>query len=246
MGLAEQPWKNGAGQIVNVPANADPYKQGDASRGVDNSNLGGIMAGVTTGAGSQVGGYHPAPTAPAASTPGAPVTFKADTNAALDALSGKYTQHLDDLENNSGKIMDIAGQRMRDAREGGRRSMSDTMTLSGKATDPAAAQYEADTTRGVEGAIADTEAQREAQLTSALQGGVAVHSASPELALKEKQFQAGVYGQQQQAQAQEASANFDRFLALLNSQRTSPIYTGAPAAAATPRGGVTFGAVPVR
>jgi hypothetical protein len=147
----------------------------------------------------------------------------ADTNQALEALTGRYNTQLDNLSSNSGQMMELAGQKIRDAREGGRTALQQDSLAAGRASDPALAGYDASTERSQAGAIADVAAQREGQLTNAIAGGVGVMGAPAAQALTEKQLQLQAY------QANSASANntFNQFLALLNSNRQSPIYTGA-------------------
>jgi hypothetical protein len=157
--------------------------------------------------------------------PAAPLSLHADTNQALDALIGRYTKQLDNLSSNSGEMMDIAAQKIRDAREGGRKELGQASLAAGRASDPNIAAYDAATEGAQAGAIAGTAAQREANLTNALQGGVGVMGAPANLALQEKQLQLGAYN------AQNAATNntFQQFMAMLNASRTSPIYTGAGA-----------------
>lgn len=150
------------------------------------------------------------------------LTLKADTNASLEALRNRYTGHLDDIKGNTGHFMDLAGSRIRDAREGGKAALQQDSMFRGAASDPSLAAYEADTTGAVAGAVADVAAGREQQYTNALQGGVAVAGAPEEQALREKQLQVNAY----QAESASKNQNFASWLALLNASRTSPIYTG--------------------
>jgi hypothetical protein len=178
--------------------------------------------------GSTPGGALPyASGGAAASTPTTPggssaLTLKADTNASLEALRNRYGTHLDNISGNTGHFMDLAGSRIRDAREGGRAALQQDSMFAGKASDPSLAQYDAATTGQVAGAVADVAAQRENQLTGALQGGVNVMGAPEDQALREKQLQVNAY----QAQNAANNQNFSSWLALLNATRTSPIYTG--------------------
>lgn len=153
---------------------------------------------------------------------GAGGSFTAQTNPALDALQGRYDKYLDNLEGNTGRIMDIAGSRIRDAREGGRSALQASEALRGVGSSNRVGNYDADTTRSQQGAIADITTQRENTLGSALQGGLGIARAPGEFALAEKGL--GI----QAAQAQQAAANqqLQAYLALLQSQRQSPIFSG--------------------
>jgi hypothetical protein len=149
-------------------------------------------------------------------------TFTAQTNPALDALQGRYDKYLNGLEGNTGRIMDIAGSRLRDAREGGRTSLQASEALRGVGTSNRVGNYDAATTRGEQGAIADITTQRENTLGSALQGGLGIAKAPADLALQEKGLGLQAAAQQQQAANQQLQA----WLALLQSQRQSPVYSG--------------------
>lgn len=167
---------------------------------------------------------QPGATAPASGPAAAPaLSLHADTNAALTALNDRYTQNLNNLQDGNGQIMDIAGSKIRDAREGGRRALQEGNIQAGKASDPSLAGYDAETQRGVEGAITDLALGQEDKYTSAIQGGVNVAGAAPGLALSEKQLQLSAYNAENAADRN----NFDKFLALLNANRQSPIYQGA-------------------
>lgn len=203
--------------------------------------------------GSQAMGYPsgdvshmPPPNQGTGATASGPLEFKADTNAGLDALAKRYNSHLDDIENNTGRIMDQRGSRLRDAREGGARALGDASLQSGHASDPAVAQYASDTTRGVESAVADVAQEQQNALTSALQGGVAVNRAPSDLALDEKRFQLSAYQADSAAKNQSAQLNLQALMASLNAQRDSPIYNGQPAMAPVaqmPAAGPVKGAV---
>jgi len=171
----------------------------------------------------QRGGAAPSTTSTGGAGSGSSsLTLKADTNASLEALRNRYGTHLDNITGNSGQMMDLAGSRIRDAREGGRAALQQDSMFAGKASDPSLASYDSQTQGQVAGAVADVAAGREAHLTSALQGGVNVMGAPEDQAMREKQLQLGAY----QAENAAKNQNFSSFLALLNATRTSPIYTG--------------------
>lgn len=189
---------------------------------------GGFVSGSTQGHPS---GAAPAAGAGAASAAGGgssvpSLSLTANTNQALEALRSRYGKHLDNLENDTGQIMDTAGSRIRDAREGGRRALQENSMFRGAASDPALSSYESETTGLVAKGIADTAAQREANLTGALQGGVSVMGAPEEQALREKGLGVSAYTAEQNARAAANNTAFNQYLALLNATRSSPIYTG--------------------
>lgn len=169
--------------------------------------------------------YAPPPPPPS-SAPAPAVNLQANTSEALDALTKRYMGNLDDIKGNSGYFMDLAGSKIRDAREGGRTALQQDAAFAGKASDPSIAAYDADTQRAQAGAIADVAAQREGIYTGAIAGGVNVASAAPRLALDEKQLQVNAYNAQQAATQAAAMNDFSRWRALLDAQRGSPIYQG--------------------
>lgn len=176
-----------------------------------------------------MGAPAPAPTSSGSSSSGVPqLNLHADTNQALEALAGQYSQQLSDIKGNTGHIMDTLGTKMRDSREGGRRALQEDSTLAGRASDPGLANYDSQTQGMVDQTLADVALGQQDRLTSALQGGVSVMGAPASMAMNEKNLQVQAYNAQNAA----AQNSFDRFLALLNATRTSPlnqpqtIYTG--------------------
>ena len=100
-----------------------------------------------------------------------------------------------------------------------------------------AAGYEADTARGEQGAIADMVNNRQQNYTAAIQGSLGIAGAAGDRALSEKRFGLDAQNSANQfglasraAESQAANDNFARYMALLNAQRNSPIYTGTTAA----------------
>ena len=150
------------------------------------------------------------------------LNIQAQTNPQLEALQGRANKYMDDLQAGTGHAMDLAGQKMRDAREGGRQALGTSEGMRGVASSNRMGQYEADTQRGVTRAIADTGLERERMLGSAIQGSLGIARAPGEMALQEKGFGLSAYQAQQQANQQQ----FSNFMALLNAQRQSPIYGG--------------------
>ncbi len=184
------------------------------SPGVTTTNV--SSPGITTKNNSRSGPALPSiPSLPSA--PG--INLTASTYPALEALQGRYTKYLDNLEGNTGHMMDIAGQKLRDAREGGKAALQQSAGIRGVASNPALGKYESDTQRGVQQAITDVGVERERTLGAALGSGVGVYGAPANLALQEKGLGINAYQAQQQATANQ----FQMWLALLNAQRQSPL-----------------------
>jgi hypothetical protein len=160
--------------------------------------------------------------APSVGGGGGTGTFTAQTSPALDALQGRYDKYLSGLESNTGRIMDIAGSKLRDIREGGRTSLQASEALRGIGSSNRVANYDAATARSQQGAIADITTQREGTLGAALQGGLGIAKAPADLALSEKGLQLSAAAQQQQA----ANSSLQAYLSLLQANRSSPIYSG--------------------
>jgi hypothetical protein len=150
----------------------------------------------------------------------------AQTYPELEALQGRYNRHLDDLQNNTGHVMDVMGTKMRDAREGGRENLRQANTFAGRASTPETSNYESNTQRGVQSTLADVANDRERQLTGALQGGLGIARAPADLALAEKGYGLQAYQAQTQAANQKAQLDLQALMAMLQAQRQSPIYSG--------------------
>lgn len=150
----------------------------------------------------------------------------AQTYPELEALQGKYNQHLSDLQNNTGHVMDTMATKFRDAREGGRETLRQGNAFAGRASTPETSNYESNTQRGVQSTLADVANDRERQLTGALQGGLAIARAPADLALAEKGYGLQAYQAQTQAANQKAQLDLQALMAMLQAQRQSPIYSG--------------------
>lgn len=208
------PTMKASGGMTPIPVNGGPVPV--AVNGAPSQGGGGFgapsMAALQGLAGSFGGG--------AAMSPG--LNIGAQTNPALDALLARSTANLDRLSSGGGELMDTAAGRIRDIREGGKASLGQSEGMRGVSSSNRAGQYEADTSRAQMGAITDITNNREQNLTSAINSGLGIAGAPAEQALREKQFGLATH----QANQQSASDNFQRFMALLNAQRSSPIYSG--------------------
>jgi hypothetical protein len=166
------------------------------------------------------------PQAPSSSSSGSSgssnINLQVEPNKALDAMIGNYNQHVNDTKGQDGRMMDLAAGRIRDAREGNRRSLQQDSLFAGRASDPSIASYDAETSGLESAAIADVATQRESNLTNALGAGVGYAAMPAQFANTDKALQI------QAATASNAMANntFNQFLALLNASKQSPIYMG--------------------
>jgi hypothetical protein len=159
----------------------------------------------------------------------ADININAGMYQPLNALQDRYNKYLGNLETNTGHIMDTAGAKLRDAREGGKTSLQQGNTMRGVASSPNMANYEAQTQRGVQQTIGDITTERERTLGSALQGGLGIMRSPAELAMQEKGLGIQAYQASTAAQNAAAQQNLNAFLAMLNAQRSSPLYTGSGA-----------------
>lgn len=126
------------------------------------------------GGGGSGGGGSAAPPRPSE------LTLDAKANPYLEELVGRQRGYLDSLEGGTGRIMDIAGSRLRDAREGGRKALQNSAAFRGVDDGSVLSSYDAETTRGVQSALADITTDREALLGNALQGSLGIYSAPGE------------------------------------------------------------------
>jgi hypothetical protein len=144
----------------------------------------------------------------------------AQTYPGFDSLLKKYMGWAECLESGSDRVMDMAGQKYRDAREGGLKSLRAGNRAAGRISSPNESRYQSETTRGVQQAVADTAIKREAMIGAAYAGALPLTAAGPNMALAEKNL--GL--QQVVAQNQMANSSFNNFLALLQALRSSPTY----------------------
>jgi hypothetical protein len=165
---------------------ADPTAYMAIARPVDVSGYGfsgGFGGGFGGGGGYGSGGYGPG-----GYGAGGNVNFEAQADPNLEALLGRYNKYLDDFEGNTGHILDLAGQKMRDAREGGRKALTTSEGVRGVGSSNRMGQYEADTQRGVAGAVADAANARLLQQGNEIRGGLGLAEAPGSSALREKMF----------------------------------------------------------
>lgn len=206
---------------------------------------------IKAGTAAPAGAAPTAGTTIAAPAPQAapPLNLQAQVNPQLQALQGRYSNYLTGLEDNTGRIMDQAGSRFADLREGGASRLAASEANRGIASSNRMGQYQAETSRGQQQVVGDIANAREGMLGSALQGGVGVYGAPEQMAMQEKQLGLNAYNaqnaaqgnlasqgvQQQQLQlqaqqqaaqqqAQAASQQMAQFQALLQASRSSPVF----------------------
>ncbi len=196
------------GGPVPIPVNGAPPQGGGGFSG-------GFGAPSMTDLASMAGSFSAGVMSPG-------INVSAQSNPHLDALLSRSNANLDRLTSGGGELMDTAAGRIRDIREGGRAALGQSEGMRGVSSSGRLADYEGDTSRAQMGAITDITNNRQQNLTSAIQGGLGIAGAPAEMALREKQFGLATH----QANQQSANDNFQRFLALLQAQRTSPIYSG--------------------
>lgn len=190
----------------------------------NNTNYGTAVGGVGGG------GLYDVPvngTPAARPTASQPLTLSAQTNPALDSLLAQQNKYISDLQSGTGLAMDVAGQKMRDAAEGSKAALGQSEGFRGVRSSNRMAGLEAETNRNVTKAIGDVASERERMLGAAIQGGLGIARAPGEMALAEKSLGLNAFQAQRQSEAQDLSA----FMALLNAQRSSPIYSGGGGAA---------------
>jgi len=159
-------------------------------------------------------------------------------NPDLAAVQKRYSDYLDTMDKTTGQLAINAAQRVRDIDDPMLQQTKANAVLAGAASTPALAQQLANTQRSEYGAIANTLAQREATKGQAIQGALPIAAEPQREALAEKQFGLEAYRVPQELQLQQgrldlmaqqnqlAAANqqFQEFQAMVNAQRTSPIY----------------------
>jgi hypothetical protein len=165
--------------------------------------------------------------------PGAPATITAQDDPRLTGLADRYDKYLGDYENNTGKFMDLAASRFRDAREGSRAAMSNDAAFRGINADTS--KYDRGTLRGEQAAIANVAQQREASQGENLRGGLPIAAAPGEANRADRgqnmnwwQMQQNAGQQAWENQRAQANDSFSQFLAMLNQARQGPLPPGSP------------------
>lgn len=168
--------------------------------------------------------YTPPPI-PAPPTP-EPLQLSAELDPNLVGLGNDYKKYISDLQSGTGRIMDIAGSRLRDSREGGRKALSEDAQVRGVDDSKLLESYDTETQGGVQKALADITTDRERTLGGALQGGVNVFGAPKQLALQEK----GLGLQAWQANNAASNQSWANILALIAARNATqppmPQYAG--------------------
>lgn len=153
-----------------------------------------------------------------------PLNFSAEKSPELLALLGESQSYINDLKNNTGHTMDELGAKLRDSREGGKRSLQQGESARGVNSSMAQSNYEGATQRGVQDTLAGVARDREAMRGGAIQGAAGIAGGINSAAMAEKALQLGAWSAQQQAQAAKEAANYNQWLSLLGEYRSSPAY----------------------
>jgi hypothetical protein len=202
-----------------------------------NSWWGTDPSGSGTGVGTSTSTTLPLSQPPAAYNPPQvqsppPIDIQAQTNPGLDQVASQSQEYLKNLKEGSGLVFDVAGQKARDAREGGRKALIQANALAGRPSTYGVGGYDAATNRDVQGALTDAALGREAQYGTAL--GVAQNAAQAPVtaALNEKNLGLSAWQAQENAVQATNAANaaaqqtaWQQMMALLQAQRTSPLNT---------------------
>lgn len=189
----------------------DPSLMGGAALKIP--GLGGLFGGDKLGAPGPV-----APTTPAAST-----TITAQIDPRLEALGKRYGDWMTQYEKGTGYAAEVAGQKARDIREGGRRALAEETSLTGRDVGSALSGYESETARQAAEAATETGLRREEKLGEAIRGGLPLAEAPGAAAREEKRV--GISAKELDIREREAQArlaqqqmdNFFRMLQLMSS-----------------------------
>lgn len=159
-----------------------------------------------------------------------PPNIQSQRDPTLDAVQDRYDKFLGDIEGGTGRIMDIAGSRTRDAAEGARTMARENAAARGVGSAKEVGVIDSATQRNIAAQNADIALGRESLTLQALTGagGNAANTAGQ--ALAEKQHGLGVYEAASRAQSSAAAAAaqsqataFNQMMALLETQRSSPV-----------------------
>jgi hypothetical protein len=160
-------------------------------------------------------------------------------------LSQNYEQYIQSLKGNTGTAMENAMSKIRDAREGGKKTLTEGAMGRGIASTPDIGKWEEGTQAEMASAATDIGLGRESMIGEAMRGAPSIYESPYRLAQGEKGIglQAAGLDLQREAQAQAAQESarqreFDNFMALLNAQRSSEAdLTGYPVAGGYVGGG---------
>ncbi len=181
------------------------------------------------------GGSFPPSLPPSSYDPGQvktppPIDIQAQNNPGLEKVQTQSQEYLDRLKEGSGFAFDVAGQKAREAAEGGRKALMQANALAGRPTTANLAGYDAGTQRSIQGALADSALGREEMYGRALNTAELAARGTVDAALNEKRL--GLDSWQAQANAISATnaANmaaqqtaWQQMMALLQAQRSSPL-----------------------
>lgn len=172
---------------------------------------------------------------------GGPITFEAGEYGPLVDLQRRYTGYLDDFGPATDRGAIRLGQDIRDLgsgmaaeRAGGYAARG--LRGGGDLATTLETQANVDTTRAAGRAMSDYREGRARSYGEAIRAGLGVAGAPAEMALREKEFAANARMGEANLGLARARNTMDQYLALLNANRSSPIY-GEPTTPLTGGGG---------
>lgn len=189
-----------------------------------------IPIGPTIGGGAAGGPSHPlVPSSPPLPPPPAAPNISAQDDPTLKAIDEQYAKYAEDLQNNTGRILNQATSATRDAFAGLRQQTGEDFAMRGVGGGSALRDIDNETGRAIAGQHAQIARNREEQLRGALDARHAARQGAIGATQSEKRIGLDAYGMHNQAMqgynqlnAQNAATAFDQILALMKMQRSSP------------------------
>lgn len=159
--------------------------------------------------------------------PGAP-NISAQDDPTLGAIDKQYEQYANDLQNNTGRILNQATSATRDAFAGLRQQTGEDYAMRGVGGGDALREVDSETGRAIAGQHAQVARNREEQMLGALNARNSARQGAISATQGEKRIGLDAYGLHNQAMsdynhlnAQNASTAFDQLLAMMKAQRES-------------------------
>jgi hypothetical protein len=201
------------------------------------------------GANGPAPGSHPLlPKDPALPPPPGAPQISAQEDPTLSAIDAQYAKYAEDLQNNTGRILNQATSATRDAMAGLRQQTGEDFALRGVGGGDAIKDVDRETGRIIAGQHADIARNREEQMLGALNARTAARDRAIGATQGEKRIGLDAYGMHNQAMqaynsqnAQNAATAFDHLLATMQAQRSSPVTGVGQTMAAGPMAGPTTG-----
>lgn len=181
-------------------------------------------------------GSHPLlPKAPPLPPPPGAPNISAQEDPTLQAIDAQYAKYADDLQNNTGRILNQATSATRDAFAGIRGQAGEDAALRGVGGGDTLRDIDNATGRAIAGQHAQIARNREEQMADAMGARAQARLGAIGSMQGEKRIGLDAYGAQNQAMAeynrlnaQNAATAFDQLLAVMQAQRTSPTPVASP------------------